>query len=67
MFAHDVVVGDVIIIEAGMKVPADCLLFEGMDITVDEKDYNDGIETIVKKTISTGFNHTSHPDPFILS
>jgi P-type E1-E2 ATPase len=37
----DIVVGDIIQIETGMKVPADCVIFEGLDITVDERIYND--------------------------
>jgi len=63
----DVVVGDVILIEAGNRIPADCVLIEGNDITVDEAYYNDGIEKIVRKTVSTGENHLSNPDPFLLS
>ena len=49
MKAHDLVVGDVIVIEAGMKVPADCLLFEGMDIVVNEAIYNEHREKLIKK------------------
>ena len=45
----DIVVGDVIIIEPGMRIPADCVLFSGIDITVDETIYCEGRETIVKK------------------
>jgi magnesium-transporting ATPase (P-type) len=60
-------VGDVIIIEAGMKVPADCLLFEGMDVLIDEVTYNDGRDKMVKKSVSTGKNHRDNPDPFLLS
>ena len=32
----DLVVGDIILIEAGMRIPADCMLLDGMDITVNE-------------------------------
>lgn len=38
-----------------------------MDITVDEANYNDGRETIVRKSLSTGDNHRDNPDPFLLS
>lgn len=47
-----VVVGDIVLIEAGMKIPADCVLIEGMDITVDEATYNEGIHNIAKKQAS---------------
>jgi len=33
---NDLVVGDVIKIEAGMRIPADCVLIEGTDIATDE-------------------------------
>ena len=60
-------VGDIILLEAGMRVPADCILIEGMDITVDEAPYREGRESIVKKSLSTGDNHRDNPDPFLLS
>lgn len=47
-----VVVGDIVLIEAGMKIPADCVLIEGMDVTVDEATYNEGIHNIAKKQVS---------------
>lgn len=62
----DIVVGDVILIEAGMRIPADCVLIEGMDITIDESMYQLGFST--EKSISKGFDHhRSNPDPFLLS
>lgn len=36
----DLVVGDIIQVETGMKVPADCIIIEGTDITVDESIYH---------------------------
>lgn len=63
----DLVVGDIVQIETGMKVPADCVIIEGLDITVDERVYNDDVEKIVKKTISNGQNHKDNPDTFLLS
>jgi magnesium-transporting ATPase (P-type) len=45
----EIVVGDIILLEAGMRIPADCILIEGQDITIDEAYYNEGAETIVKK------------------
>lgn len=48
-----------------MRIPADCFLLEGMDITVDESIY--GEEELVAKTLSNGENHTENPDPFLRS
>lgn len=64
--AFDVVVGDIVLVEPGMRIPADCVLIEGMDITVDESLYHEDRETIVSKQISTGINHRDNPDPFLL-
>jgi magnesium-transporting ATPase (P-type) len=50
-----------------MRIPADCVLIEGQDITVDESYYTGGHEVIVKKNISTGDNHFDNPDPFLLT
>lgn len=33
---HELVVGDVISIQQGMRIPADCILISGTDISVDE-------------------------------
>lgn len=33
---NDLVVGDLIKIEAGMRIPCDCVLIEGTDIATDE-------------------------------
>jgi P-type E1-E2 ATPase len=50
----DLVVGDIVLIETGMRIPADCVLIEGLDITVDEGVYFEGRESIVRKEIATG-------------
>lgn len=64
----DLVVGDVINIETGMRIPADCVLIDGMDITCDESLYNEDREVIVAKNISKGEeHHRENPDPFLLS
>jgi Ca2+-transporting ATPase len=61
------VVGDIILIEAGMRIPADSILLEGMDVVVDEAEYFEDRETIVKKSLSNGENHKDNPDPFLLT
>jgi magnesium-transporting ATPase (P-type) len=64
----ELVVGDIIIIENGMRVPADCILLDGMDITADETIYNEGRYLVNKKEVSKGEeHHRDNPDPFILT
>lgn len=36
---RDLVVGDIILLEGGDKVPADCVLIEEMDMTVDQRHF----------------------------
>ena len=68
MLVHELVVGDIIIVEAGMRVPADCILIDGMDITADETAYNEGRTLVNKKQISKGQDHhRENPDPFLLA
>ena len=51
-----------------MRVPCDCILFEGVDISVDEKYYDPEGEKDVKiKEPATKENFSNNPDPFILS
>jgi len=75
----NLVVGDIVMIEAGMRVPADCLLIEGLDVEVDEAYYNDEETKIVKKRVATPEDKSEfemsreaeknawNPDPFLLS
>lgn len=64
---EELVVGDVVLIETGMRVPADCVLFQGRDVVVDEGIYHEGRETLMKKGMSTGHNHRENPDAFLLA
>lgn len=58
-------------LETGGKVPADCLLLEGTDLTVDESYYheqNENIKPVKKQTITQhNFRGNPVPDPFLLS
>jgi len=63
----DLVVGDIINIEAGMRIPADCVLIEGLDVVVDEDYYYNGVNTFVPKLVATADNKDSNPDPFLRS
>lgn len=62
-----IVVGDIILVETGQRLPADCILLEGIDVSVDESLYNNGLERLVIKSVSTGKNHRNNPDPFLLA
>ena len=63
----DVVVGDVILVEAGMRIPADCILIDGMDVTCDESVYG-YLRENTHKDISKGYDHhRENPDPFLLT
>jgi P-type E1-E2 ATPase len=47
----ELVVGDIVLLETGSKIPADCILIEGQDITVDETKYFED-ETKPKKKLA---------------
>lgn len=47
--ASNLVVGDIITIEAGMRIPADCILIDGMDVNCDESMYKGGHNCVDKK------------------
>lgn len=49
-----------------MRVPADCVILEAMDLTVDECMYFEDRQTIVNKTISKGPDHHKEENPDIL-
>lgn len=51
-----------------MRIPADCVLIDGMDISADETIYNEGRPLINYKQISKGEEHNrENPDPFLLA
>ncbi len=60
------VVGDIVSIEAGMRVPADCILIEGMDIKCDESMYQEGLAEVKKDVINEAEEIITNPDPFLL-
>ena len=62
----DLVVGDVIKLEQGMRVPADCLLIEGIDVACDESAMTGEPEHMEKSHVNDG-NYESNPDPFLLA
>jgi magnesium-transporting ATPase (P-type) len=50
----NLVVGDIILIEAGMRIPADCVLLQSMDLTLDESMYFEDRATETVKICSQG-------------
>jgi len=48
-------------------VPADCILFEEIDMTVDQSLYFPTESSHAVKQCSTGENHEENPDPVLLS
>lgn len=62
---YKLVVGDIILLETGARVPADCLLLEGQDITVDETMYYEDSKKATKKAVASEENPNA--DPFLLS
>jgi len=48
-------------------VPADCIVIESSDFTVDENFYRRGDNRAVKKQAVTNENYRENPDPFLLS
>lgn len=63
----DLVVGDIVILETGCRIPADCLLIEGQDVTVDDTKYFEDHKRATHKTVATSDNIFQKPDPFLLS
>lgn len=63
----DLVVGDVILIETGARVPADCLVIESSELQVQES-INDGEEAEnfrVKAAVGPDDNQNMNKDPFL--
>jgi len=78
---RQLVIGDIIHIQQGDRVPADCILVEEMNITVDQTMYNNA-QMSIEKSLSQEFtqdrenvveeemeidNHKDNPDPFLLT
>ena len=68
---RDLVVGDIVHIQAGDRVPADCILVEEMNIHVDQSMYNPNEKDVLKeesiKYEDDNDNHKEHPDPFLFT
>jgi len=72
VFVRDVVVGDIIQVVAGNRVPADCILIEEINVTVDQslifsKDTNVSKSLSMRNDSEEGDNHIDNPDPFLFA
>ncbi len=63
---EELVVGDLVRVEQGMKVPADCILISGTDISCDESAMTGEPENMDKEGV-TAETVTSNPNPFMLA
>jgi len=63
--SEDLVVGDIIKVSDGEKVPADCLVIESSAFTCNEATLTGEPDALPKEPV-TEANILSHPDPFIL-
>lgn len=64
---YKLVVGDIILLETGSRVPADCVLIDGQDLTVDESFYNKAHNHQARKEAASDENYSRGADPFLLS
>lgn len=62
---EELVVGDVIVIEPGKTVPADCLLIQSEEIQVDESVITGESDYVYKEAL-TPENYQHNPAPFLL-
>jgi len=58
----DLVVGDVILLEAGSRIPADCLVIESSDAQVDEATHNVDLDDYAQSEL---IPKSLHEDPFL--
>lgn len=55
----DLVVGDILLLETGQRVPADCIIVSAVDMKVDEKPEDDAVQHTPKGS------HDDGGDPFL--
>jgi P-type Ca2+ transporter type 2C len=69
---YEILVGDILLLEAGDIVPVDGVLAEGQDVRCDESSVSGESDTVKKVTVNVAIEHTGAGDakscdPFILS
>ena len=63
--AEDLVVGDIVTIESGKTIPADCVIISSLDLQCNEAGLTGESENLHKSQV-TQENYSSNPVPFIL-
>ncbi len=63
--SQDLVVGDVVCLEEGQRVPADCLLLEAYSLVVDETKVAENPHRIIPKRPLAPDNFSDSPNPFL--
>ena len=63
--SEELVVGDIIMLEEGDTVPADCLLYESADLSTNESALTGEPEAMQKEALSSD-NYRHNPCPFLL-
>ena len=63
--SEELVVGDLVVIECGKAIPADCVLLSSIDIITNESSLTGETEAMHKSHV-TQDNYSSNPNPFIL-
>ena len=63
--SEELVVGDLIELEQGDTVPADCLIIEGQDMVTNESVLTGEPEAMLKEVV-TNENYRHNPCPFLL-
>jgi P-type E1-E2 ATPase len=64
--SEELVVGDLVNIEAGKTIPADCILYSSINLGTNESAMTGETDSIHKSPV-TPQNYSSNPCPFILS
>jgi P-type Ca2+ transporter type 2C len=72
MSVYDILVGDILLLEAGDIVPVDAVLAEGHDVRCDESSVTGESDMLKKVTVDVALQNaetgqTKNCDPFILS
>lgn len=63
---QELVVGDIIKIEPGSQIPADCIVIHSSDLSCDESAQTGEPDEVEKKTVNAA-NYEYNPNPFLLA